>query len=75
VLTKKLTNVGFDTVRVHDRRPFGLDALARYPLFPPEFLDFVRRAVPPARHDTLVLSIVVTARKPGVETTGDDDAC
>ena len=64
MLTRKLTNVGFEAVQVHERRPFGLDALARYPLFPPEFLDFVRRVVPADRHDTLVFSIVVTALKP-----------
>ena len=58
-------NVGFDAVAVAERRPFGLAALARYPLFPPEFLDFVRAVVPADRHDTIVLSVVVTARKPG----------
>jgi len=71
VLTRKLINVGFEAVRVHDRRPFGLDALARYPVFTAEFLEFVRRVIPPARHDTLVLAAVVTARKPGAETRGD----
>jgi hypothetical protein len=65
VLTKKLTNVGFDTLTVAERRPFGLGALVRYPLFSPSFLDFVRAAVPRDRHDTIVYAVVVTARKPG----------
>jgi hypothetical protein len=64
VLLKKRTNVGFGKPLVVDRRPFGLTALARYPLFPPEFLDCVRAVVPPDRHDALVHSIVVTAPKP-----------
>jgi hypothetical protein len=61
VLRRKLTNVGFDQVLVQDRRPFGLAALARYPIFPPEFLDFVRGAVPPERHETLVYAVDITA--------------
>jgi hypothetical protein len=65
VLRKKLTNVGFDAPSVAERRPFGLAAMARYPLFPAAFLDFVRAVVPRDRHDTIVISLVVTARKPG----------
>lgn len=61
---KKLTNVGFATPTIVERRPFGLAALARYPLFPPAFLDFVRGVVPPDRHDRIVFSVVVTAEKP-----------
>jgi len=61
VLTRKLVNVGFDAVVVRSRRSFGLAALARYQVFPPEFLDFVRRVVPPDRHDTLVYAVDVTA--------------
>jgi hypothetical protein len=67
VLRKKLSNVGFDVVATVARRPFGLEALARYPLFPPEFLDFVRAVVPVTRHDDLVDSVVVTAVKPAPE--------
>jgi hypothetical protein len=58
-----MVNVGFDTVSAIDRRPFGLAALARYPVFPPEFLDFVRRVTPAKHRDTLVHAVVVTATK------------
>ena len=61
MLKRKLANVGFDRVVLRERRPFGLAALARYPIFPPEFLDFVRRAVPPSRHDALVYAVDITA--------------
>jgi hypothetical protein len=61
VLRRKLVNVGFTGVTVHERRPFGLAALERYGIFPPEFLDFVRRVVPPARHDLLVYAVDMTA--------------
>lgn len=61
MLERKLVNVGFDRVVLRDRRPFGLATLARYPIFAPEFLDFVKRVVPPDRHDALVYAVDVTA--------------
>lgn len=67
MLLKKFFNVGFEAIEVWDRRPFGLDDLRRYPLFAPEFLEFLRTAMPAARHAELVYSIVVTARKPATE--------
>ena len=69
MLNRKVGNVGFVDVATRARVPFGLEAVACYPLFPPEFLDFVRRAVPRERHDALVLSVVVTARRPHVVAT------
>jgi hypothetical protein len=68
VLTKKLTNVGFEDVATRERRPLGIDALAPYPVFPPEFLAFLRRVVPADRHQELVHAVVVVAQKP--EETG-----
>ena len=47
-----------------ERRAFGLQDLTRYPLFTPDFIDFLRRVMPPHRHAELVFSIVVTAGKP-----------
>ena len=47
-----------------DRRAFGLEDLNRYPLFTPDFLEFLRRVMPPSRHGELVVSVVITARKP-----------
>lgn len=64
MLLKKFFNVGFEAIAVVARRPFGLTDLLRYPLFAPEFLEFMRTAIPPHRHDELVLSIMITARKP-----------
>lgn len=64
MLEKKLFNVGFASIKMVARSPFGLDVLARYPLFPPEFLDFLKRVVPPERHGDLVYAVVLTARKP-----------
>jgi hypothetical protein len=70
VLLKKFFNVGFEEVAVLDRRTFGLDDVARYPLFAPDFLEFLRKVMPRDRHSELVFSIVVTARKPLRPTLG-----
>jgi len=56
--------VGFDAIKTHGRQPFGLADLTRYPLFAPDFLDFLSRVMPAHRHAELVFSIIVTARKP-----------
>lgn len=61
---KKFHNVGFEDIRVVGRKPFGLHDLRRYPLFAPEFIDFLERALPERRHGELVSSIAVTGRKP-----------
>ena len=63
MLLKKFFNVGLDAIAVAERKPFGLADLARYPLFTKEFLDFLRSVMPVHRHEELVFSIVVTARK------------
>lgn len=64
MLLKKFFNVGFERIEVGERMSFGLDDLVRYPLFTPDFLDFLRRVIPAHRHAELVRSIVITARKP-----------
>jgi len=64
VLLKKFFNVGFEDITVAERAAFGLDDIGRYPLFAPDFLVFLRRAIPPARHRELVFSIAVKASKP-----------
>ena len=63
---KKCFNVGFTEIQVVERSPFGLADLGRYPLFAPDFLDFMRRVMPPERHQELVFSIALTATSPGV---------
>ena len=64
MLLKKFFNVGFEAIAVVEQRPFGLADLSRYPLFAPEFLEFMRQVLPPQRHHELVRSITITAHKP-----------
>jgi hypothetical protein len=66
---KKFFNVGFTDIEVVERSAFGLDDLTRYPLFTPDFLDFMRRIMPPERHRELVFSIAITATSLGVPTS------
>jgi hypothetical protein len=70
VLLKKFFNVGFGDIAIVERRSFGLGDVARYPLFTSDFIDFLRRLTPPERHEELVLSIVIAARKPTAEGVG-----
>ena len=56
--------MGFTDIQVRERSPLGIEDLGRYPLFAPEFLDFMRRVMPKERHADLVFAVVVTARKP-----------
>jgi hypothetical protein len=71
-LLKKFFNAGVTEIQVPERRVFGLDDLTRYPIFAPDFTDFLRRIMPPCRHRELVFSIVVTARK--ADFSPDPDA-
>jgi hypothetical protein len=64
VLTKKVLNVGFEAIAIEERRPVGIDELAHYPIFPEKLAEFLRRAIPKSRHDELVWSVAITARKP-----------
>jgi len=74
VLVREVENVGFQAVSTVDRRPFGIAALAPYPVFPPEFVQFLKRVVPPERHDELVWSLVVRATKPAATGGGSHAA-
>lgn len=67
MLLKKFFNVGFEAISVVERRAFGIAELERYPLFAPEFLKFLRDRVSAERHNALVWSVTITARKPSLD--------
>ena len=64
MLLKKFFNVGFEDIRVVDRRSVGLEHIALYPLFTTDFLDLLQRVTPMERRTQLVFAVTVTARKP-----------
>lgn len=70
MLARKILNVGFEAIEIEDRRPVGIDELARYPVFPEEFVEFLRQTIPEARHATLVWSVALTALKPATPQGG-----
>ena len=63
VFVKWLRKAGFTAIAVAHQAPLGIDDLEHYPLFTPELLDLMRRAIAPERHNALARSVTFTARK------------
>lgn len=63
VFAKWLRKAGFQDIAVADERWLGIADLERYPLFTPDLLALMRRAIAPARHDRLARSLTFTANK------------
>lgn len=62
-----LERLGFEAVKVVNRRPWGIADCERYPLFSADLIDLMRRVVPVENHDRIAESIVIKARlAPGI---------
>ncbi|HET7292474.1 MAG TPA: hypothetical protein VFM88_08620 [Vicinamibacteria bacterium] len=72
MLLKKFFNVGFEGIAVLERRGCGLEDLERYPLFAPQFLDFLRKAIPSHRHAEIASAVAITARRPAFSSPKED---
>jgi ubiquinone/menaquinone biosynthesis C-methylase UbiE len=57
----KLEKAGFTDVRVLDRQPVSIDDCALYPLFTDQVISLMRPLIPPQRHQTVAVSVVITA--------------
>ena len=64
VFVDKMTNVGFSNVEVLDRRRFGIEDAASYPLFTPELIELMRQLLSPGQHASVAVAVTVTAHKP-----------
>lgn len=64
VFARKLEKTGFTDVEFIDRRPFGIDDVALFPLFTPELVELMRRVIPPERQPAVATSVVIRARRP-----------
>ncbi len=64
VFATKLENVGFTDLAIVERRPFGLDDAARYPLFTPDLIEMMRELLPVDRQDEVAVGVTLTATKP-----------
>ena len=60
---EKLEKAGFGDIHVVERRPFGVDDCARYPLFTPELVALMRRLIDPARQTSVATAITLKAVK------------
>lgn len=62
-----LARVGLEGAVVRARHDFGIDGLARYPLFTPELLDVMRRTIPAEQHGRVAVCVTITAAKRAAE--------
>lgn len=58
---KKLERVGFERIEILDRKPWGIDECALYPLFDEELIALMRRLIPLEAQGRVGDSIVLTA--------------
>ncbi|HJR45924.1 MAG TPA: hypothetical protein VJ927_10005 [Actinomycetota bacterium] len=59
---ERLEKSGFTGIEIMDRRPWGIEDCARYPLFDRELIALMRKVIPPECHDRVAESVVVRAR-------------
>ena len=64
VFADKIEKVGFTDLAIIERRPFGIDDVARIPLFTPDLIELMRDLLPVDQHDEVAVSVTLTARKP-----------
>lgn len=61
----KIQKMGFEDVWLGERIPYGVEEAALYPLFTPALIQLMREVIPPERHDSVAVSVIAKARKPG----------
>lgn len=66
VFARKLEKVGYAEISIGERRPFGIEEAAIFPLFTDEVVELMRTLIPPERQDSVAFSVIVKARKPVV---------
>ncbi len=64
VFVEKLQRVGFTGLAIVERRPFGIDDCARYPLFDEQLIALMRMLIPADRQSCVANCVTVTGRKP-----------
>jgi hypothetical protein len=64
VFARKLEKVGFAEVWIGEKKPFGIDQAAIFPLFTDEVVELMRKLIPAERRDSVAISVIAKARKP-----------
>ncbi len=59
---EKLQRVGFTSIEVVNREPWGVRDCALYPLFDDDLIALMERVIPPNRQTRIGDSIVIKAR-------------
>jgi len=59
---EKLQRVGFTSIEVVNREPWGIGECALYPLFDDELITLMKRVIPAERQPRIGDSIVIKAR-------------
>lgn len=67
----KLHRVGLRDVEVVERRSWGIEDCARYPLFDDELLDLMRRLVPPSEHGQVATVVTFVGHCPAPDDGAD----
>ena len=64
VFARKMEKAGFADVRIGDRRPYGIEHAALFPLFTEEIIELMRTLISPERQGSVAMSVIAKARKP-----------
>ena len=64
VFARKLEKVGFTDIWIGEKRPWGIEQAALFPLFTDDVIELMRRLIPPERHDSVAISVIAKGRKP-----------
>ena len=65
VFARKLEKVGFTDVWIGEKQPFGIEQAAIFPLFTDEVVELMRNLIPAEQRDSVAISVIAKARKPG----------
>lgn len=63
LFARKLGQAGLADVQMGERIPFGVDDVARYPLFGDAVITLMKRLIPPDDQDAIATSVIVRARR------------
>lgn len=64
VFARKLDKVGFVDVWIGDKKPFGIEQAAIFPLFTDEVVALMRELIPEERLGSVAISVIAKGRKP-----------
>jgi arsenite methyltransferase len=62
---EKLQRVGFNSIEIQSRKPWGIGDCALYPLFDDDLIALMKRVIPIEQQSRIGDSIVVKARLAG----------